>query len=123
MLHIQTAKTDWIKILLAGGAATALSLLIPTGIIALYAMLLVFDSGGAPDNIKIKQFAGVGGGWGSPLCSVALAFGAGSWIARCLPAAASLSSLLTGLVAATSGLMIGFAFSGSLKPRMLIVFA
>ena len=122
MINALTAKIDWPKILLAGVAAAALSLLIPTVIIALYAMILVFESGGAPDSVRLKQFAGLVGGWGAQVCAVASAFGAGSWVARRTQAAASLHGLLAGLAAATSGLMIGLAFSGALKPRMLIVF-
>jgi len=122
-MRLRVSKIDWRKILLAGAAAVTLSLLIPTIVISLYAMVLAIGGQGAPDAAKLKRFAGLVGGWGSQVVVVVTTVRAAVWVARKSGAAARLHGVMTGVTAAIGSLIIAAAFGGSLGLRNVVVLA
>ncbi len=122
-MNIHVTKIDWRKILLAGAAAIALSLLIPTIVISLYAMILAIQGQGALDASKLRRFAGLAGGWGSQVVVVVATIRAAVWVARKSGKAPQLHGVMTGMTAAIGSLIIATAFGGSLRMRNLAVLA
>lgn len=122
-MNTRITKIDWRKILLAGAAAIALSLLIPTIVIALYAIILAIQGQGAPDGAKLNRFAGMAGGWGSQIVVVPATIRAAMWAARKAGRAPQLHGVMTGVTVAVGSLIIAAAFGGSLRMRNLIVLA
>jgi len=122
-MNTQITKIDWRKILLAGAAAIALSLLIPTIVISIYAMILAIQGQGAPDAAKLKRFAGLVGGWGSQAVVVVATIRAAVWVARNSGESPRLHGAMTGVTAAIGSLIIAAAFGGPPRMRNLIVLA
>src|SRR5262245_2556622 len=116
-------KIDWRKILLAGAAAVALSLLIPTIVISLYAMILAIAGQGEPDAAKLNRFANPISGWGSQIVVALATVRAAMWAARKAGHAPRLHGVMTGVTAAVGSLIIAASFGGSLRMRNLIVLA
>jgi ABC-2 type transport system ATP-binding protein len=122
-MNTQVTKIDWRKILLAGAAAIAFSLLIPTIVISLYAMILTIAGQGAPDAAKLNRFANLVGGWGSQIVVVVATVRAAMWVARKSSMAPQLHGVMTGVTAVGGGLSVAAAFGGPLRVRNLIVLA
>jgi ABC-2 type transport system ATP-binding protein len=120
-MNTKFTKLDWKKTLLAGAAAIALSLLIPTIVISLYAMILAIAGQGAPDTARLNRFANLVGGWGSQIVVVLAAVRAAMWAARKAGKAPWLHGAMTGVTAAIGSLIIAAAFGGPLGVRNLIV--
>jgi ABC-2 type transport system ATP-binding protein len=116
------STVKWKKILLAGGAAISLSILVPSAVVALYAMLLAIQSQGAPDPIKLREFAAVVGGWGSQVVVVLSTFTAARWVSRRVDTDRLLHGFLLGLVSTVGSLVIAAIF-GSLALRNLVIIA
>jgi ABC-2 type transport system ATP-binding protein len=122
-MNTQVTKIDWRKNLLAGAAAIALSLLIPTIVISLYVMILTIAGQGAPDAAKLNRFANLVGGWGSQIVVVLATVRAAMWAARKSGKAPQFHGVMTGVTAAIGSLIIAAAFGGPLRMRNLIVLA
>src|SRR5262245_14808762 len=120
-MNTQFTKIDLRKPLLAGAAAIALSLLIPTIVIALNAMILAIVGQGAPDVAKLNRFANLVGGWGSQIVVALATVLAAMWAARKAGHAPQLHGVMTGVTVAIGSLIIAAAFSGSLRILNLIV--
>ncbi|HEU4391093.1 MAG TPA: ATP-binding cassette domain-containing protein, partial [Blastocatellia bacterium] len=113
----------WRKCLLTGVCSAAASLTGVTLVISVYAMMLVAESGGAPDRVKLKSFAAITGGWGMQVSVVLFTFVAAAWVARRTTGRAALHGALVGLSAALAGGVIGVAFGDRPSTRGLISFA
>src|SRR5215813_12908028 len=114
-MNTQFTKLDWRKILLGGAAALAASMLIPTIVISLYAMLLAVAGQGKPDAVRLNRFANLVGGWG-PRIVVALAtVRAAVWVSRKAGKAPQLHGAVTGVTVALGRLIIAAGFGGPLR--------
>ena len=101
----------WGRIVLVGLAVPAAVLLLITLVATGYAFTLAFEVRGAPDQIRIGQFAGhLGRSYWSVLAILAT-IPAAFWSARRLPASRALHGALIGVVVAGVGFLLGFAIS------------
>ena len=122
-MNTQATRIDWRKPLLAGAAAIAASLLIPTIVIALYAMILAIVGQGAPDSAKLDRFATLVSGWGSQIVVVLATVRAAMWVASKAVKSPQLHGVMTGVTTGIGSLIIAAAFGGSPRMRDLIVLA
>ncbi len=107
----QLSKVYWGRVLLASIVASGLSFWVTALVIFIYAFSLAFQVRGAPDQARINYFAELMGRWGAPIIAFLLTVMLATWVARKAKAAASLHSLLIGLLVASIGLMLSLAFS------------
>jgi len=120
-MNTQFTKLDWRKILLGGAAALAASLLIPTIVISLYAMLLAVAGQGTPDAARLNSFANLVGGWGMQIVVALATVRAAVWVSRKAGKAPQLHGAVTGVTVALGSLIIAAGFGGPFRMRDLIV--
>ena len=119
-MDYSSAGIRWLRVFGAALAVIALSFLILTLLIALYAVVLAFQARGAPDQIAINHFAK----WVSPklmpwlemLLTLVMALR----VARQAPKASILHGLLIGITAALLCLAVVLAFGGRLGLHNLL---
>jgi hypothetical protein len=100
----------------------ALSFLILTVIVAVYAFVLAFQARGAPDQSAISHFAARVSPKLMPWLEVSLTFLAAVMIARRAEKASATHGLLIGILAGLLSLSVPLAFAGRLGLRNLILF-
>ena len=103
----------WWKVIVAGVAVSLAGIVVVTLIVTGYAFRLAFEARGAPDTVRISQFAKEVGESSWTLLTVLLAVPAVLWAARKAPQSAVLCGLLVGAVAGAIGL--GLSYPPSLR--------
>ncbi len=122
-MDTQVEKVDWKKPALAGAAAVALSLLVPTIVISMYAIFLAIAGQGAPDAARLNRFANLVNGWGSQIVVTPATLCAAFLVARASGKTPRLIGVITGLTAGAASLIIADAFAGSPSMRNVVVSA
>jgi len=112
----------WIRVLGAALSVIAVSFLILTGIVAVYAFLLAFQSRGAPDQSTISHFAAKVSPKLMPWLEVFLTFVAAVIVSRRAEEARSTHGFFIGILAGLLSLGVPLAFVGRLGFRNLVVF-
>jgi signal transduction histidine kinase len=109
---LKLTQIRWWWVLLASIGAFAVSTLIISAIIAVYAVALVIASGGNPDSIQIEWFAEQTGRIGGPISAVVCIFGGALWVSRRVMQHQVLHGVYIGIVAGIFGQIMGWTFSG-----------
>jgi hypothetical protein len=104
----------WLSVLSAGFAVIALSFLILTVIIAVYAFFLAFEARGAPDQIAINHFAARMSPKLMPWLEGLLTLVIALIVARRAEKARIVHGLLVGILAGSLSLAVILAFGGRL---------
>ncbi len=112
----------WLRILSAGLAVMALSFLLLTVIVAVYAVGLAFQARGAPDQSAISHFAARVSPKLMPWLEVFLTFFAAVIVARRAEKARAAHGLFVGILAGLLSLAVPLAFAGRLGLRNLVLF-
>ena len=112
----------WLRVLSAALAVIALSFLILTVIIALYAFGLAFQARGAPDQTAINHFAARLSPKVMPWLEVVLTVLAAVVVGRRTEKASAIQGLLIGILAGLLSLAVPLAFAGRLGLRNLVLF-
>jgi len=99
----------------------ALSFLILTVIVAVYAFVLAFQARGAPDQSAISHFAARVSPKLMPWLEVCLTFLAAVMVARRAEKASATHGLLIGILAGLLSLAVPLAFAGRLGLRNLVL--
>ena len=100
----------------------ALSFLILTVIVAVYAFVLAFQARGAPDQSAISHFAARVSPKLMPWLEVSLTFLAAVMVARRAEKASATHGLFIGILAGLLSLAVPLAFAGRLGLRNLVLF-
>ena len=101
----------WGRILLAGIVVPVAGFLLVTLMATLYAFKLAFEAQGAPDQARIGQFAEYLGRSYWWVLQVLLTVPAAAWAVRKVRGSHQLHGVLIGLVAAATGLVMGFTMN------------
>jgi hypothetical protein len=112
----------WLRVLSAALAVIALSFLLLTVIVAVYAFVLAFQARGAPDQSAISHFAARVSPKLLPWLEVFLTFLAAVIVARRTEKARATHGLFIGVVAGLLSLAVPLAFAGRLGWRNLVSF-
>ena len=112
----------WLRVLSAALAVIALSFLILTVIVAVYALVLAFQARGAPDQSAISHFAARVSPKLMPWLEGALTFLAAVIVARRAEKARATQGLFIGILAGLLSLAVPLAFAGRLGWRNLVFF-
>ena len=112
----------WLRVLSAALAVIALSLLILTVIVAVYAFSLAFQARGAPDQSAISHFAARVSPKLMPWLEVSLTFLAAVIVARRADKAGGTHGLCIGILAGLLSLAVPLAIAGRLGLRNLVLF-
>jgi hypothetical protein len=112
----------WLRVLGAALAVIALSFLILTIIVAVYAFVLAFQARGAPDQSAISHFAARVSPKLMPWVEVFLTFLAAAIVGRRAEQASAIHGLLIGILAGLLSLAVPLAFAGRLGLRNLVLF-
>ena len=107
----------WLRVLSAALAVIALSFLILTVIVAVYALVLAFQARGAPDQSAISHFAARVSPKLMPWLEGALTFLAAVMVARRAEKARATHGLFIGVLAGLLSLAVPLAFAGRLGLR------
>ncbi|MCX6552892.1 MAG: hypothetical protein NTY02_18135 [Acidobacteria bacterium] len=101
----------WARIVLVGIAVPAATLLLITLVVTGFAFKLAFEARGAPDQIRIGQFAAYFGRSYWSVLVILATVPATRWAARRIPASRALHGALIGVVVAGVGLLLGSTIS------------
>ena len=112
----------WLRVLSAALAVVALSFLILTVIVAVYAFGLAFQARGAPDQTAISHFAARVSPKVMPWLEVVLTFLAAVVVGRRTERASAIHGLFIGILAGLLSLAVPLAFAGRLELRNLVLF-
>ena len=112
----------WRRVLGAALAVMALSFLILTAIVAVYAFVLAFQARGAPDQSAINHFAARVSPKLMPWLEVSLTFLAAVFVARRAEKAGATHGLFIGILTGLLSLAVPLAFAGRLGLRNLVLF-
>jgi hypothetical protein len=112
----------WLRVLSAALAVIALSFLILTVIVAVYAFVLAFQARGAPDQSAISHFAARVSRMLMPWLEVFLTFLAAVMVARRAEKASATHGVFIGILAGLLSLAVAVAFAGRLGLRNLVLF-
>ena len=112
----------WLRILSAALAVMALSFLLLTVIVAVYAFVLAFQARGAPDQSAISHFAARVSPKVMPWLEGSLTFLAAVMVARRAEKAGATHGLFVGILAGLFSLAVPLAFAGRLGLRNLVLF-
>ena len=110
MKKSQILHVRWGRVLLTGLVVYVLSYFTVILIITVYAFILAFQVRGAPDQVRIEQFADQVSTWGGPVLVLLLTLGAAIWVSRKVAVATSLHGLLVGLMVAIIGVILSLIF-------------
>ena len=116
------ASIRWLRVLSAALAVIALSFLLLTVIVAVYAFVLAFQARGAPDQSAISHFAAKVSPKLMPWLEVFLSFFAAVIVARRAEKARATHGLFIGILAGLLSLAVPLAFAGRLGLRNLVLF-
>ena len=117
-MKTEISKIRWRRVLFAGVLVPLLSLVVLFLILTVYATILAFQVRGQPDQAQIALVARQIAPWVSPLLTI----GGVIWVVRKGVREASLNSILVGVVAAFTNLVISFLFGGTLDLRAVVSF-
>ena len=112
----------WLRVLSAALAVIALSFLLLTVIVAVYAFVLAFQARGAPDQSAISHFAARVSPKLLPWLEVSLTFLAAVIVARSAEKASATQGLFIGILAGLLSLAVPLAFTGRLGLRNFDLF-
>jgi hypothetical protein len=101
----------WGRIVLVGIGIPAAALLLHTLVVTGYAFKLAFEARGAPDQIRITQFAAYFGRSYWSILVILVTVPATRWAVRRIPASHALHGAFIGVVVAAVGLLLGFTVS------------
>jgi hypothetical protein len=101
----------WGRIVLIGIAVPAAVLLLITLATTVYAFKLALEVRGAPDQVRIGQFAAHLGRSDWSVLAILVTVPAALWSALRIPASRALHGALIGVVVAAVGLLLGFTMS------------
>ena len=101
----------WGRIVLVGIGIPAAALLLHTLVVTGYAFKLAFEARGAPDQIRIAQFAEYLGRFYWSVLVILATVPATSWAIRRVPASHALHGACIGVVVGGVGLLLGFTVS------------
>ena len=121
-MNYSLSSIRWLRVLSAALAVVALSFLIPTVIIALYAFGLAFQARGAPDQTAINHFAARLSPKVMPWLEVVLTFLAAVVVGRRTEKASAIQGLFIGILAGLLSLAVPLVLSGRLGFHNLILF-
>jgi hypothetical protein len=116
------ASIRWLRVLSAALAVIALSMLLLTVIVAVYAFVLAFQARGAPDQSAISHFAARVSPKLMPWLEVSLTFFAAVIVARRAEKARATHGLFLGILAGLLSLAVPLAFAGRLGLRNWVLF-
>ena len=112
----------WLRVLTAALAVIALSFLILTVIVAVYAFVLAFQARGAPDQSAISHFAARVSPKLMPWLEAFLTFFAAVIVGRKAEKAGAAHGLFIGILAGLLSLAVPLAFAGRLGLRNSVLF-
>ena len=121
-MNLSLSSIRWLRVLSAALAVIALSFLILTVIVAVYAFVLAFQARGAPDQSAISHFAARVSPKLMPWLEVSLTFLAAVIVARRAEKASATHGLFIGILAGLLSLAVPLAFAGRLGLRNLVLF-
>ena len=121
-MNCSLSSIRWLRVVSAALAVIALSFLILTVIIALYAFGLAFQARGAPDQTAINHFAARLSPKVMPWLEVVLTFLAAVVVSRRTEKARAIHGLFIGILAGLLSLAVTLAFGGRLGLRNLLFF-
>jgi hypothetical protein len=121
-MNYSLSSIRWLRVLSAALAVIALSFLILTVIIALYAFGLAFQARGAPDQTAINHFAARLSPRVMPWLEVVLTFLAAVVVSRRTEQAGAIHGLFIGILAGLLSLAVPLALSGRLGFHNLVFF-
>ena len=121
-MNYSLSSIRWLRVVSAALAVIALSFLILTVIIALYAFGLAFQARGAPDQTAINHFAARLSPKVMPWLEVVLTFLAAVVVGRRTEKASAIHGLLIGILAGLLSLAVPLALSGRLGFHNLVFF-
>jgi hypothetical protein len=121
-MNYSLSSIRWLRVLSAALAVIALSFLILTVIVALYAFGLAFQARGAPDQTAISHFAARVSPKVMPWLEVVLTFLAAVVVGRRTEKASAIHGLFIGILAGLLSLAVPLAFAGRLGLRNLVLF-
>jgi thiamine transporter ThiT len=116
------SSVRWLRVLGAALAVIALSFLILTGIVAVYAFVLAFQARGAPDQSAISHFAARVSPKLMPWLEASLTCLAAVVVARRAGNAGATYGLFIGLLAGLLSLAMPLTFAGRLGLRNMVPF-
>jgi len=121
-MNYSLSSIRWLRVVSAALAVIALSFLILTVIIALYAFGLAFQARGAPDQTAINHFAARLSPKVMPWLEVVLTFLAAVVVSRRTEKAGAIHGLFIGILAGLLSLAVPLALSGRLGFHNLVFF-
>ena len=121
-MNYSLSSIRWLRVLSAALAVIALSFLILTVVIALYAFGLAFQARGAPDQTAINHFAARVSPKVMPWLEVVLTFLAAVVVGRRIERASAIHGLFIGILAGLLHLAVPLALSGRLGFHNLVFF-
>jgi Na+/proline symporter len=121
-MNYSLSSIRWLRVVSAALAVIALSFLILTVIIALYAFGLAFQARGAPDQTAINHFAARLSPKVMPWLEVVLTFLAAVVVSRRTEKAGAIHGLVIGILAGLLSLAVPLALSGRLGFHNLVFF-
>lgn len=104
-------RMRWGRIILAAAAVPVADLTAITVVVTAYAFRLAFQARGAPDQVRITQFAAEFGRSSWFVLAVILTLLAAAWVARRAPRMEKRHGLAVGVIAGISTSLPGFGFS------------
>ena len=119
-MNYSSSRTRWLRILGAALAVIALSFLILTVIITVYAFLLAFQARGAPDQTAINHFAARVSPKLIPWLEMLLTLLVAIRVARRTEQASIIDGLFIGILAGLLSLTVILAFHGRLGLHTLL---
>ena len=121
-MNYSLSSIRWLRVLSAALAVIALSFLILTVIIALYAFGLAFQARGAPDQTAINHFAARVSPRVMPWLEVVLTFLAAVVVSRRTEKDGAIHGFFIGILAGLLSLAVPLALSGRLGFHNLVFF-
>ena len=121
-MNYSSSRTRWLRILGAALAVIALSFLILTVIITVYAFLLAFQARGAPDQTAINHFAARVSPKLIPWLEMLLTLLVAIMVARRTEQASIIDGLFIGILAGLLGMAVTLALGGRLGLHNLVFF-
>ncbi len=112
----------WLRVLSAALAVIALSFLLLTVIVAVYAFVMAFQARGAPNQSAISNFGATVSPKLMPWLEMFLTFFAALVVARRAEKAPATHGLFVGILAGLLSLAVPLAFAGRLGSRNLVLF-
>jgi hypothetical protein len=117
-----SSRSRWLRIVGAGVAVIALSLVIVTFVVGVYAFVLAIQARGAPDQSAISRFAATVSPALMPWLEMLLTLLAAFWVATRTVGAGAQDGLCVGILAGLLNLAVILAFGGQVTLHGLVSF-